>query len=316
MSDASDIKSESGEPGGVSSRILTFDAKSPGARATRLTGFVGRVMTSQRSSVRLCCVFCALLSGLLWLLLSGGIFTAEAVAQEKADSVKSPDVTKSDDGRYEFRREHDLNGLGKFYMGREIALVMTFHGAPWLERAEREEEERLSELVKHLGLKPGMVAADVGAGSGVVTLMMAGAVGETGKVLAIDIQQEMLDLLGDKIKNNDIKNVELVLGTEKSPKLKEASIDLALMVDVYHEFEFPYEMTLELAKALKPRGRIAFVEYRREDPQVPIKLVHKMTEAQVKREILQPEFGLKWKETIDKLPRQHIVVFERPVKKP
>ena len=278
------------------------------------------------SSVRLCCVFCALVSGLLWLLMSGGVFTGEAVAQEKPATQKDdvskqaksdkPDVTKSEDGRYEFRKEHDPNGQGKFYMGRELAMVMSFHGAPWLERPEREEEERLSTLVAQLGLKPGMVVADVGAGSGVLSLMMAHEVGDTGKVLAIDIQQEMLDLLGDKIMNNKIKNVELVLGTEKSPKLKEASIDLALMVDVYHEFEYPYEMTLELAKALKPGGRIAFVEYRREDPQVPIKLVHKMTEAQVKKEISLPEFGLKWKETIDKLPRQHIVVFERPVKKP
>ena len=278
-------------------------------------------MTAKRSSVRLCCVFCALISGLLWLLMSGSVFTAEAVAQEKPESNKvkdaeKPGVTKSEDGRYEFRKEHDPNGQGKFYMGRELAMVMSFHGAPWLERPEREEEERLSTLVAQLGLKPGMVVADVGAGSGVLSLMMAHEIGDTGKVMAIDIQQEMLDLLGDKIMNHKIKNVELVLGTEKSPKLKEASIDLALMVDVYHEFEYPYEMTLELAKALKPGGRIAFVEYRREDPQVPIKLVHKMTEAQVKKEISLPEFGLKWKETIDKLPRQHIVVFERPVKKP
>ena len=277
-------------------------------------------MAARRSSVRLCCVFCALLSGLLWLLITGGVWTTEAVAQEKPESNKvkdaaKPDVTKSEDGRYEFRKEHDPNGQGKFYMGRELAMVMSFHGAPWLERPEREEEERLSTLVAQLGLKPGMVVADVGAGSGVLSLMMAHEVGDTGKVLAIDIQQEMLDLLGDKIMNHKIKNVELVLGTEKSPKLKEASIDLALMVDVYHEFEYPYEMTLELAKALKPGGRIAFVEYRREDPQVPIKLVHKMTEAQVKKEISLPEFGLKWKETIDKLPRQHIVVFERPLKK-
>lgn len=265
-------------------------------------------MTSKRSSVRLCCVFCALISGLLWLLITGGIYTTEAVAQEKADAAK-PDVTKSEDGRYEFRKEHDPNGQGKFYMGRELAMVMSFHGAPWLERPEREEEERLSTLVAQLGLKPGMVVADVGAGSGVLSLMMAHEVGEKGKVLAIDIQQEMLDLLGDKIMNNKIKNVELVLGTEKSPKLKEASIDLALMVDVYHEFEYPYEMTLELAKALKPGGRIAFVEYRREDPQVPIKLVHKMTEAQVKKEMTA--LPLEHVETLKTLPRQHLIIFRK-----
>jgi precorrin-6B methylase 2 len=273
-------------------------------------------MTVQRHrSFRLCCVFCALLSGILWLLLSGGFLTSQTSAQEKTNAKPTNEAKKGDD-RYEYRKEHDPNGIGKFYMGREIAMVMTFHGAPWLERPEREEEERLSELVKLLGLKPGMTAADVGAGSGVITLMMAHEVGETGKVLAIDIQQEMLDLLGDKLDRIGVKNVELVLGTEKSPQLKEASVDLALMVDVYHEFEFPYEMMLELSKSLKPGGRIAFVEYRREDPQVPIKLVHKMTEAQVKKEIGLPEFGLKWKETIGTLPRQHIVVFERTTKKP
>ena len=271
-------------------------------------------MTSRRSSVRICCVFCAVLSAILWLVLSSGSFLSQAFAQELPTDepvAKSPDRTKN---RYQTKKIHDPNGQGKFYMGREIAMVMTFHGAPWLERPEREEEERLSELVRTLKLKPGQVIADVGAGSGVITMMMAQEVGETGKVFAVDIQQEMLDLLGDKIKDRDIQNIELVLGTDQSPKLEPESIDLALMVDVYHEFEFPFEMMLELSKALKPGGRVAFVEYRREDPQVPIKLVHKMTEAQVKKEISQPEFGLKWKETIAALPRQHIVIFERPVK--
>ena len=251
-------------------------------------------MTTRRSSVRLCCVFCAVLSGLLLLLLSRGSVLSQAAAQEQpaVENPAKPAIKTKD--RYQTKKIHDPNGSGKFYMGREIAMVMTFHGAPWLERPEREEEERLSELVSELKLKPGQVIADVGAGSGVITMMMAHEVGETGKVLAVDIQQEMLDLLGDKIKDRNIKNVELVLGTDKSPKLEPASIDLALMVDVYHEFEFPYEMMLELSKALKPGGRIAFVEYRREDPQVPIKLVHKMTEGQVKKEIGQPEFQLKW----------------------
>ena len=272
------------------------------------------LMTSKRSSVRLCCVFCAVLSVVLWLMLSKGSFLSQASAQ---DQPVDESVTKTDEkqkNRYQTKKIHDPNGQGKFYMGREIAMVMTFHGAPWLERPEREEEERLSELVQELKLKPGQVVADIGAGSGVITMMMAQVVGPTGKVFAVDIQQEMLDLLGDKLKNRDIQNIELVLGTEKSPKLEPASLDLAIMVDVYHEFEYPYEMMLELSKALKPGGRILFVEYRREDPEVPIKLIHKMTEAQVKKEINQPEFGLKWKETIGTLPRQHIVVFQRPAK--
>jgi tRNA A58 N-methylase Trm61 len=212
---------------------------------------------------------------------------------------------------YTYNKIHDPNGIGKFYQGREIARVMSFHGAPWLERPEREEEERLSLLVKSLKLKPGMAVADMGAGSGVITLLMAEHVGDDGKVFAIDIQQEMLDLLGKKLKAREITNVALVKGTVRSPRLPPASVDLVLMVDVYHEFEFPYEMTLEIAKILKPGGRAVLVEYRKEDPDVPIKLVHKMTEAQVKKELEQEAFGLKWKETIGVLPRQHIIVFER-----
>ena len=126
----------------------------------------------------------------------------------------------------------------------------------------------------------------------------------------------MISLLQASAARSGLEQIEARLAAVDDVGLPASSVDLAIMVDVYHEFEYPYEMTLELAKALKPGGRIAFVEYRREDPQVPIKLVHKMTEAQVKKEITLPEFGLKWKETIDKLPRQHIVVFERPVMKP
>lgn len=266
---------------------------------------------SQRNSVRLCCIFCAVLSGILLVLMSRGHLLSVAAAQETA--VEEPTAeSKKNATRYQFRKQHDPNGLGKFYLGREIALVMGVQAADWLERPVREEEEHLSALVQALKLKPGQSVADIGAGSGVISLMMAREVGETGKIIAVDIQQPMLDLLGDKIKNQAITNIDLVLASDKSPNLKADSIDLALMVDVYHEFEFPYEQMLELSKALKPGGRVAFVEYRREDPDVPIKLVHKMSEAQIKKEIGQPEFGLKWKETIRTLPRQHIVIFERP----
>lgn len=218
--------------------------------------------------------------------------------------------------RYIVRRDHDPNGIGKFYMGREIAHVMGFVAADWLERPEREAEESLTNLITALQLKPGMIAADIGAGSGVLTLMMAEKVAPSGKVMAVDVQQEMLDLLAGKLRRNKIENVELVRGTEKSPRLTENSIDLALMVDVYHEFAFPYEMMREISKSLKPGGRVVFVEYRKEDPRVPIKLVHKMTEAQVKLEMDQPEFQLKWKETIGVLPRQHIIVFEKQAEQP
>lgn len=269
-------------------------------------------MNQSRRSFRLCCFVCALLGGILSLLMYHGAFVSLANAQEPAVKQKTADVAATDNDRYQLLEDHDPNGTGKFYMGREIALVMGFQAANWLERPEREEEERLTLLVNELKLKPGDVVADIGAGSGVISLMMARKVGPKGKVFAVDIQQEMLDLLAHKLKERKVKNVEPVLAKEKSPNLDADSIDLALMVDVYHEFEYPYETMLELSKALKPGGRVAFVEYRKEDPEVPIKLVHKMSEAQIKKEIGQAEFGLKWKETVRSLPRQHIVIFQRP----
>lgn len=225
---------------------------------------------------------------------------------------EAPDVPEQDDsGRYEFREFHDPDGIGKFYMGREIAWVMGFGAANWLERPEREREEATSQLLKALDLKQGMMVADIGAGSGVLSLPIAKRVAPRGKVYAVDVQQEMLDRLSGRARSRNIRNVEPVLGTEKSPRLKGESIELALMVDVYHEFAFPYEMMLEISKAMKPGGRVVFVEFRMEDPKVPIKLVHKMTEAQVKKEIELPEFRLKWKETIGTLPWQHVIVFEK-----
>lgn len=251
-----------------------------------------------------------------WALCCAILFAGcglPALAEDPASKQTEPksDAAKARKPKYEFRRDHDPNGIGKFYMGREIAHVMGFQGAIWLERPEREDEEAPSKLVKELKLQPGQVVADIGAGSGILSVMMAKEVGDTGKVIAVDVQQEMLDLLDKKLAEQGVKNVEGLLGTEKSPRLEPESIDLAIMVDVYHEFAFPYEMMLEISKSLKPGGRVVFVEYRKEDPNVPIKLVHKMTQAQVKREINQAEFKLKWKETIGTLPRQHVIIFEK-----
>ena len=212
-------------------------------------------------------------------------------------------------GRYEFRPQHDPDGIGKFFLGREIAQVMGHQGADWLERPEREAEEKPNLLVDQLNLRPGQVVADIGAGTGYFTRRLAGKVGPTGRVLAVDIQPEMLALLATNLAAAGIDNVRPILGTEQDPKLPAQAVDLVLLVDVYHEFAFPYEMMRHICRSLKPGGRVVFAEYRGEDPDVPIKPLHKMTEAQVKKEMaVQP---LRWIRTIAALPRQHLIVFER-----
>ena len=216
--------------------------------------------------------------------------------------------------RYEYRKDHDPEGTGKFYLGREIAHVMGHQGADWLERPEREEEEKPSVMVEALKLKPGDAVADIGAGTGYLSWRLAQKVGEKGVVYAVDIQQEMLDLLGQKMAERKVSNVKPVLGTITDPKLPAKSVDLVIMVDVYHEFDHPYEMMQAICRALKPGGRVAFVEYRAEDPTVPIKRVHKMSEAQVRKEAaVHP---LEWVETIETLPRQHIIIFRKKSKSP
>src|SRR5262249_54181763 len=150
-------------------------------------------------------------------------------------------------------------------------------GAGWLERPEREKEEHPARLIGALRLKRGDVVADIGAGSGYHTFRIAPLVGPKGKVLSGDIQPEMLDLIRYQMKRTGVTNVEPVLGKIDDPKLPAASVDLILMVDVYHEFSHPYEMTVKMLEALKPGGRLVFVEFRLEDPKVPIKLLHKMS---------------------------------------
>ena len=216
--------------------------------------------------------------------------------------------------RYEFRAEHSRDGLGKFYMGREIAHFMSHQGADWLERPERDQEEHTGKLVAHLGVKPGQAIADIGAGTGYFSRRFATLTGPAGKVFAVEIQQEMLDLLTNQTARAGITNVVPVLGTITDTKLPPASVDLAVMIDVYHEFDHPWEMMQGIVRALKPGGRVVFVEFRAEDPAVPIKPLHKMSEAQVRKEMsVQP---LEWVETLAVLPRQHIIVFRKPAASP
>jgi SAM-dependent methyltransferase len=229
-------------------------------------------------------------------------------------SAQTTNSAAASSARYEIRKEHDPDGIGKFYMGREIAQVMGHQAADWLERPEREDEERPSLALPALKLKPGDVVADIGAGSGYYTGRLAKLVGEKGVVYAVDIQQEMLDLLTNKMADANIHNVKAVLGDITDPRLPRASVDLALLVDVYHEFDHPYEMIEAICASLKPGGRIAFIEFRGEDPKVPIKLLHKMTEAQVRKEMaVHP---LEWVETSELLPRQHIIIFKKASKAP
>lgn len=211
---------------------------------------------------------------------------------------------------YEYRTPASPDGTGKFYCGREIAQVMSHAGADWLERPERETEEAPDRAVAALALQPGQVVADFGAGTGYFTWRLAQAVGPTGRVFAVDIQPEMLDRLRTNLAARAVTNVLTVLATEQDPRLPAASLDLVLLVDVYHELAWPHEVLTALCRALKPGGRLAFVEYRAEDPAVPIKPLHKMSETQLLREAAR--HPLEWVTTVRSLPWQHLVIFRKP----
>jgi len=195
--------------------------------------------------------------------------------------------------------------------GRHIAGVMSAAGSDWLDRPEREEEEHPDQALQAIGIRRGMVAADVGAGSGVMTFKMAKLVGPSGKVYANDIQPQMLEILQTRAQRDKITNVQTVLGTVSDPKLPAGAIDLILLVDVYHEFSQPQAMLDHMREALKANGRLVLLEYRKEDPTVPILPDHKMSVSEVKAEV-EPE-GFQFDQVIEVLPRQHIIIF-RPRK--
>jgi ubiquinone/menaquinone biosynthesis C-methylase UbiE len=195
------------------------------------------------------------------------------------------------------------------YMGREIATTMHYTGADWLTRESRQREEDCKRLLKELRIKQGEVICDMGCGNGFYTLQLAKLTGPKGKIYAVDIQQEMLDLLKSRAEAAKVRNVERVLGGERDPHLPENSLDLILMVDVYHEFSQPAPMLKAIRKALKPTGQIALVEFRAEDPKVPIQPLHKMSKKQIVKEF--PANGFKLARQFDNLPWQHLMFFER-----
>jgi FkbM family methyltransferase len=209
--------------------------------------------------------------------------------------------------RYKIRAG-DPNGINKWYMGRQIAHVMSHFGIDWLEREEREMEENTSLLLKNLAVKPGMVVADIGAGSGYHSALLSKMVG-TGKVFAVDVEPEMIAYLNARIKQEKLSRIVPVLSTEQKVSLPENTIDMMLVVDVYHEFSFPYEMALSMRAALKPGGKLVLVEFRAEDPTVPIKTIHKMSEAQAIKEFKAAGFA--FDKNIDNLPWQHCMVFTK-----
>jgi SAM-dependent methyltransferase len=231
-----------------------------------------------------------------------------------AQDTPAPAPAPAKDKAKERAKAPRRRGGPRMYMGRPIADVMSFHGADWLVRPEREQEEQPDAMLDALKIAPGATVADVGAGVGYNSLKLAKRVGPSGNVYATDVQPEMLRMLVANARDAGVKNIKPIRCTASDPKLPEGQLDLILMVDVYHECSDP-EATLQgLRKALKPGGRLVLVEFRGEDPEVPIKPEHKMTLAQVRRE-LEPQ-GFAFKESLEFLPWQHIIILEKPADTP
>lgn len=234
-----------------------------------------------------------------YLALAG--FTAALLCSQQSLAAEHPGYIEDPARR--------TTGIGKFYMGREISFVMGHQAAEWLNRPGRIQEEMPDEVVANMNLRPDEVVADVGAGSGYFSFRIANHVPQ-GKVMAIDIQPEMLAIIEERATREEVGNIELVLGQIDDPNLPPNSIDAALMVDAYHEFSHPFEMINGLYEALRPGGRIFLLEYRGEDASVPIRPLHKMTELQAVKEM--SVFGLEWTDTLDFLPWQHMMIFTKP----
>ncbi|MFK7830238.1 MAG: class I SAM-dependent methyltransferase [Congregibacter sp.] len=235
------------------------------------------------------------------------MMVAVAIGSPACTAEIAPDRSADLDTSYEFGTP-SRDGIGKRYLGREISHVMGHLGADWLERPQRERQERTDLLIRNLPLEPGYEVADIGAGTGFFTFPVAQRVPE-GTVYAVDIQPEMLRIVEDRKIERGISNVLTIQGSARTPNLPRASIDLAFIVDAYHEFSHPLEMGLALADALRPGGRLILIEYRAEDGKVPIKRLHKMSEAQARKEMAA--IGLRWVRTDNYLPQQHVLVFEK-----
>jgi SAM-dependent methyltransferase len=247
-------------------------------------------------------IFVRLLMALpLAILVAIALFVAPGLAQQPSQSPAAA-------------ADEKIPPPLKFYKGREIAQTMHYLGAPWLVRESRDREEDCKTMLKALKIKPGQVVCDMGCGNGFYSMKLAKLVGPSGKVLAVDIQPEMLHLLKERAKEAELANVQLILGTTVDPKLPPAGVDLILCVDVYHEFSNPEEMLAAMRKSLKPGGKLVLAEFRAEDPNVPIKPLHKMSRDQVLKEL--PPNGFKLVEQFERLPWQHLLFFEADTTQP
>lgn len=217
-------------------------------------------------------------------------------------------VSATDRSARQTRREEPIPPPLIEYKGRTIAPTMSYQGAPWLVRESRAREEGSEQLLAALEIQPGQVVCDMGCGNGYYTLKLAKLVGPRGRVLAVDIQPEMLELLSVQLRRAKIDHVGLILGTVVDPKLPDGEVDMALLVDVYHEFSHPEHMLRAIRKSLKPEGLLVLVEFRGEDPEVPIKPLHKMTKAQILKEV--PPNGFRLVRQYDELPWQHVMCFQ------
>lgn len=237
----------------------------------------------------------------LWVMVSG--CSGEQMREGSAtDTEPAPEVP------YTYRVPSN-HGIGKIYMGREISRPFYVGEAAWLERPERTAQEFPNRVLEALALTSDVYVADIGAGTGFFTFRLAELVPE-GRVYAVDIQQEMLDLLAARRDSLGYTNVIPVLGSEQSPQLPASALDVVLVVDSYHEFAYPYEMMRAILESLKPGGRLALVVYRGEDATIPLDPLRKISLAQVRREM--EEVGFRWVRSLDVLPVQHLILLERP----
>lgn len=232
------------------------------------------------------------------------------ISQVACSQTPKKKASVKKDSIYEYKTP-SRDGIGKIYKGREISFVMDASGATWLERNNRNEEENTSLAIDKLPINKKSVVADIGAGSGYYSFRIAQRVSE-GKVYAVEIQDEFIDILTQRKKTKAAKNVEIIKGNEQNPNLPANSIDLAIMVDVYHELAYPQEMLSALAKALKPNGKILLLEYRAEDPEIAIKELHKMSVKQVNKEMEANGFKLFQREEF--LLIQHFLVYEKVIR--